>query len=74
MTVKIKLICHSKEHKLQTPDHGDITLLGDTNDNEYFKYTPYAYMKLGILNPSAFCQFEPGKTYLVNIDEEIQND
>ncbi len=69
MAVQLKLICRSKEHNSNTPDEGNIHLVGDTNANEYFKYTPYADLQMGLLNPLAFSQFEPGKTYLVTIEE-----
>lgn len=73
MAVSAMLVCQSKEHDTATPEQGNVYLTAVTDETEegkkYFAYTPYAELKMGILNPKAFEQFEPGKTYLITIEE-----
>ena len=76
MAVTALLVCQDKEQDTQTPEQGQIRLTAVTGGSEeakkYFAYTPYAELKMGILNPNAFNQFEPGKTYLITIEEYEQ--
>ena len=73
MAVIAMLICENKEHDSQTPDQGQVSLRGVTSESEigkeYFVYTPFASLQMGILNPSAFGQFEPGKTYKMILEQ-----
>lgn len=72
MTVVAMLVCESKEHDSQTPDNGMVRLRAVTTESEeakaYFAFTPYAEVSMGILNPAAFSQFEPGKVYKVTFE------
>lgn len=73
MAVTAMLICQNKEDDIQSPGQGQVHLTAVTNGSEeakrYFAYTPYADLRMGILNPAAFGQFEPGKIYLITIEE-----
>lgn len=64
MTVTAMFVCQSKEHDTQTPEQGNVHLAGVTDGEEakhFFASTPQAELRMGILNPAAFEQFEPGK-------------
>jgi hypothetical protein len=73
MAVTAMLVCQSKEHDTQSPEQGSVHLTGVTNESEeakkYFAYTPFANLQMGILNPAAFGQFEPGKTYRITLEQ-----
>lgn len=73
MTVTAILTCTSKEGNSQSPEQGNVrfsaAIEGGEEVKRHFSFTPYADLRLGILNPSAYAQFEPGKTYLVTIEE-----
>jgi hypothetical protein len=70
MTVRIKVICRSKQHDTGSPDQGTVALdavtHGSSENEQYFSLTPAANVSLGILNPEAFAQFEPGKEYFID--------
>ncbi len=73
MAVTAMFVCQSKEHDTQAPEQGNIHLTGVTDGSEeakkYFAFTPYADLKMGILNEAAFSQFEPGKMYKVTLEQ-----
>lgn len=73
MAVTAMLTCESKKEDAQNPEQGNVHLMGVTDGSEeakkYFAYTPYADLNIGTLNPAAYEQFEPGKTYLITIEE-----
>lgn len=73
MSVTAMFVCESKEHDTNNPEQGNVHLRAVTDGSEeakqYFAYTPYGDLRLGILNSSAFNQFEPGKTYLLTIEQ-----
>lgn len=70
MSVRAKFTCQSKEHDTSDPAHGTVTLeavhSGSPENEEFFNMTPSGQISLGILNPYAFDQFEPGKDYYVD--------
>lgn len=72
MAITAMFTCQSKEHDTNSPEQGNVHLTavsgGSEEATKYFAYTPYGDLRLGILNPAAFEQFEPGKTYLLTID------
>lgn len=73
MTIVMMLVCQSTEHDTQNPNQGNIHLTGVADKEEeykqFFAYTPYADLKAGILNPSAFEQITPGKTYRMTLEQ-----
>jgi hypothetical protein len=42
---------------------------GSEENKEFFSYTPSGHIELGIINPAAAKQFEPGKEYYIDIQE-----
>ncbi|HEY9657688.1 MAG TPA: hypothetical protein V6C65_04425 [Allocoleopsis sp.] len=70
MSVRAKFTCLSKEHDTSDPTHGSVTLhavvTGSEENKSFFNMTPNGIINLGILNPDAFAQFEPGKDYYVD--------
>lgn len=42
---------------------------GSAENEEFFKYTPFGSLKMGIVNPEAAKQFVPGKEYYIDITE-----
>lgn len=73
MAVTAMFTCQSKENDASNSQQGNVYLTavsgGSEEATKYFSYTPYGELRLGILNPAAFNQFEPGKIYLLTIDE-----
>lgn len=73
MAITMMLVCQSTEHDTQNPDQGNVYLTGvsdkDGKYKQFFSYTPYAELKAGILNPSAFTQIKPGKTYRLTLEQ-----
>ena len=39
---------------------------GSTENESFFKYTPWGEIKIGTINPHAVAQFEPGKQVYVD--------
>jgi hypothetical protein len=73
MAVVAMLVCESAESEVQGSEQGKVYLRGVTNETEeakmYFAYTPFASLEMGILNPAAFAQFEPGKIYRMTLEQ-----
>lgn len=73
MAIVAMLVCESKEHDTDKPEQGKVGLRGVTRESEigkeYFAYTPYASLQMGILNEAAFSQLEPGKTYKMTLEQ-----
>ena len=73
MSVTAMFVCEGKTHDTQTPEQGNILLRAVTGGSEeakrFFAFTPYGELRMGTLNSAAFEQFEPGKTYLLTIEE-----
>ena len=44
---------------------------GDAETKRHFAYTPFAWLRMGTLNPAAFEQFEAGKVYRVTLEEHV---
>lgn len=70
MSVRAKFICQAKDGSPGTSEEGTVTLRAvtqsDSDEEDFFRYTPWGEIKLGILNASAFAQFEVGKQYYVD--------
>lgn len=67
MKVRCKFKCVSKT---EIEGNGTSVTLepvssGSEENEKFFKYTPSGDINLGILNPAAAEQFEPGKQYYV---------
>lgn len=66
MTVRAKFKCTYKD----PGEEGNITLEavidGSEENKSFFHYTPSGMVRLGIVNPAAFSQFEPGKEYYLD--------
>lgn len=73
MTVVAMLVCQSTEHDTQDPNQGNVHLMGVADKEgeykDYFAYTPFADLKMGILNSFAFEQIKPGKTYRMILEQ-----
>ena len=71
MTVRAKFKCVKKAPSHQSSDEGNVRLEavidGSEENKEYFSYTPFGVLDLGILNPPAFSQFEVGQEYYLDI-------
>jgi len=74
--VRAKFTCIQKVEKTFGPEDEkgyDIHLYavsgGGKEDQEFFKYTPYGEITIGVLNPVAAAQFEEGKDYFVDFKE-----
>lgn len=69
MTVRAKFKCETKGSE-EEGNEGNLTLhavVGGSEENEeFFRYTPFGMIQMGVLNPSAFAQFELGKEYYVD--------
>ncbi len=68
MSVRAKFKCESKT---LTVNGAQVTLVpvttGSKENEEFFKYTPYGKLEVGIINVEAAKQFEPGKEYYIDI-------
>jgi len=64
------MTCQSTIQDSTNPDQGNAFFSAVTKEEnaEYFAYTPYGSLELGILNPKAFKQLIPGKTYRVTME------
>lgn len=73
MSVIAMLVCESAEHDTQDSSKGTVHLRAMTDiEGEYkqfFAYTPYADLRMGILNDAAFSQIKPGKTYRMTLEQ-----
>jgi len=73
MAIVAMFVCQSTEHDTNNPEQGQVHLTAVTGENEkhkeFFAYTPYADLRMGILNPEAFKQIVPGKTYRMTLEE-----
>jgi hypothetical protein len=71
MSVRAKFTCIAKENG-DTEAEGSVKLepvtKSEDNDenNQFFKYTPWGSIEIGIVNDAAFAQFEVGKEYYVD--------
>lgn len=67
--VRCKFQCGLKD----PGEKGGVTLYpvysGSEENKKFFDCTPSGQIQLGILNPEAFKQFEPGKEYYIDISE-----
>lgn len=67
---RAKFTCIDKTHSTSDPSHGEVSLravhAGSPENESFFNATPFGSISLGILNPDAFAQFEPGKDYYVD--------
>lgn len=45
----------------------EAVMSGSPENEEFFKYTPFGRLQLGIVNPPAFDQLEEGKDYYIDI-------
>lgn len=67
---RAKFRCTSKIPNKTNPEYGNVSLLvvhnGSQENKEFFNMTPCGSIELGLLNPKAFEQFEPGKEYYVD--------
>lgn len=67
MSIRAKFLCISKEHDTNNDKVGTIAMQpvvsGSPENEQFFENTPSGSLQLGILNPEAFSQFEPGKEY-----------
>ena len=68
--IELKMVCQSTIHDSTNPEQGNAFLSAVTKEEnpEYFACTPYGSLELGILNPKAFKQLIPGKTYRVTLE------
>lgn len=66
-------VCQSAEPDANNPEQGQVYLSAVTEDNEkhkeFFAYTPYGELRMGILNPPAFKQIVPNKTYRLTLEQ-----
>lgn len=73
MAVIAMLVCQDTKQDEQNPEQGQVHLRAVTDvEGEYkqfFAYTPYADLTMGILNPEAFNQIKPGKTYKMTLEQ-----
>lgn len=73
MAVVMMLVCQSTEPSVENAEQGNVYLTGvadkDGKYKEFFAYTPYAELRAGILNPAAFSQIVPGKTYRLTLEQ-----
>lgn len=68
MTVRAKVVCERIENNVvtfRTVYEGDAAK-ADTENARFTKATPWGTIQLGIDNPAALEQFEPGKEYYVD--------
>jgi hypothetical protein len=67
------LVCQNTEQDPSNPAQGNFYMTGVTDTEgeykQFFAYTPYADLRMGVLNPSAFEQIEPGKTYRMTLEK-----
>lgn len=65
--IRCKFTCVTKE----PGEKGSVSLYpvcsGSEENKKFFDCTPAGSIQLGILNPEAFKQFEPGKEYYIDI-------
>lgn len=73
MTITAMFVCRSSEPDANNLEQGQVHLSVVTGENEehkkFFAYTPYGELRMGILNPSAFKQIIPGKTYRLTMEQ-----
>jgi hypothetical protein len=73
MNVVAMMTCEGKRDDKQNEGTGDVSLRAVTGQDEHYKeffqWTPYGTCTLGILNQSAYAQFEPGATYRVTFEK-----
>lgn len=49
---------------------------GSAENESFFKWTPYGELTIGTVNAAAAAQFEPGKTYYLDLtacDQEVKD-
>ena len=71
MAIRAKFVCESKMHNTTDPTMGQIILRavyqGSAENQQFFNMTPNGLLQMGVLNPAAFDQFEPGNEYYLDI-------
>lgn len=69
VTIRAKFVCELKAHGPENQEEGSVTLRAvtqtDSEAEDYFRYTPWGEIKMGLLNASAFARFEVGRHYYV---------
>ena len=62
------------EYKMQTTAGFEVKMVpvtgGSTENEQFFKYTPYGEIKIGTINGAAAEQFVPGATMYVDFTAE----
>lgn len=73
MAVRAKFTCISKTHDTDRAEFGTVSLQsvhsGSPENEQFFNMTPSGSISMGILNPEAFTQFEPGKDYYIDFTQ-----